>query len=193
MATTSQSKSKTIRAVRVQGIRKGKAKSVVKARNPSALDALTIAGRKKGTLRPGWFGNIYRAAPIERVQIIKAGVAPGTVGDIADAMGASREAVIRNLGIPKSTWARKKSQQTPLEQNASEKVMGLATLIGQVEALVNEQGRPEGFDAAKWFHEWIKEPVPALGGRKPAELLDTKEGQQIVSGLLDAIRAGAYL
>jgi putative toxin-antitoxin system antitoxin component (TIGR02293 family) len=172
---------------------KAKSRARAQARNPSALRALTLAGRRKGTLPAGWFGNIYRAAPIERVEIIKAGVAPTTVGDIADAMGAPREAVIRNLGISKSTWARKKSEQAPLEQNASEKVMGLATLIGQVEALVNEQGRPEGFDAARWFHQWIQEPVPALGGRKPAELLDTKEGQQIVSGLLDAIRAGAYL
>ena len=70
---------------------------------------------------------------------------------------------------------------------------GLATLIGQVEALVAEQGAPAGFDAARWFREWMKQPVPALGGRRPVELLDTREGQQIVSGLLEAIRAGAYL
>lgn len=139
------------------------------------------------------FGEIYRAAPLERVRLIKAGVAPGTVGDIAQAMGAPQDSVIRNLGIPKSTWARKRLQHQPLEQNASEKVIGLATLIGQVEALVAEQGAPAGFDAAKWFRDWMKQPVPALGGRKPVELLDTKEGQQIVSGLLDAIRAGAYL
>lgn len=158
----------------------------------SGLNVFTIAGRKKATLRRGAFEKIYRASPIDRVEIIKHGVAPGAVGDIADAMGAPKEVLIRNLGIPKSTWARKQAQQAPLEQNASEKVVGLATLIGQVETLVREQGRPEGFDAAKWFHQWIDEPVPALGGRKPAELLDTKEGQQIVSGLLDAIRAGAY-
>jgi putative toxin-antitoxin system antitoxin component (TIGR02293 family) len=180
-------------AVRTSTVAKGKLRTKALVGEVSGLDLLTVAGRKKETLRPGLFGKIYRASPIERVDIIKAGVAPGTVGDIADAMGAPREVLIRNLGIPKSTWARKQSQQIPLERNASEKVMGLATLIGQVETLVSEQGRPESFDAAKWFHEWIEEPVPALGGRKPAELLDTKEGQQIVSGLLDAIRAGTYL
>jgi putative toxin-antitoxin system antitoxin component (TIGR02293 family) len=169
---------------------KGRPKAAGKA---SGLDLFTVAGRKKTTLRRGAFEEIYRASPIDRIEIIKAGVAPGTIGDIADAMGAATAAVIRNLGIPKSTLARKKNKRTPLERNASEKVMGLATLIGQVETLVREQGEPEGFDAARWFHAWIEEPVPALGGRKPAELLDTKEGQQIVSGLLDAIRAGAYL
>jgi putative toxin-antitoxin system antitoxin component (TIGR02293 family) len=148
---------------------------------------------RKRAQRRGLFGEIYRAAPLERLKLIKDGVAPGTVGDIAQAMGAPQDTVIRNLGIPRSTWARKRAQHAPLEQNASEKVIGLATLIGQVEALVAEQGTPEGFDAAKWFREWMKQPVPALGGRKPVELLDTREGQQIVSGLLDAIGAGAYL
>jgi putative toxin-antitoxin system antitoxin component (TIGR02293 family) len=155
--------------------------------------ARTRKPAKKRAPRRGLFGEIYRAAPLERLKLIKAGVAPGTVGDIAQAMGAPQDTVIRNLGIPRSTWARKRAQHAPLEQNASEKVIGLATLIGQVEAMVAEQGAPAGFDAAKWFREWMKQPVPALGGRKPLELLDTREGQQIVSGLLDAIRAGAYL
>ena len=166
-----------------------RAKSAPAAR----LSGLTAAGRKKSGLRAGRFGEVYRAAPLERVKLIKAGVAPDTVGDIAEAMGAPQEAVIRDLGIARSTWARKRSQHAPLEQHASEKVVGLATLIGQVETLVEEQGAPAGFDAAKWFRDWMRQPVPALGGRKPVELLDTKEGQQIVSGLLDAIRAGAYL
>jgi putative toxin-antitoxin system antitoxin component (TIGR02293 family) len=160
---------------------------------PATLTALTAGGRKKSGLRAGRFGEVYRAAPMDRVKLIKAGVAPDTVGDIAEAMGAPQEAVIRDLGIARSTWARKRAQHAPLEQNASEKVIGLATLIGQVETLVEEQGAPEGFDAAKWFRDWMRRPVPALGGRRPVELLDTREGQQIVSGLLDAIRAGAYL
>jgi putative toxin-antitoxin system antitoxin component (TIGR02293 family) len=148
---------------------------------------------KKRALRSQSFRELYRAAPLERVRLIKAGVAPGAVGEIAEAMGAAQDAVVRELGIPKSTWARKRARHAPLEEAASEKVIGLATLIGQVEALVAEQGAPAGFDAARWFREWMKQPVPALGGRKPVELLDTREGQQIVSGLLEAIRAGAYL
>src|SRR5262247_584862 len=99
---------------------------------------------------------------------------------------------MRQMSKPKKP-ARKRASDAPLEESASEKVIGLAALIGQVEALVAEQGAPAGFDAARWFREWMKQPVPALGGRRPVELLDTREGQQIVSGLLDAIRAGAYL
>lgn len=172
---------------------RGAKKKKAKPAQGETLEVLTVAGRKKRVLASGNFVKIYRAGRLERVRVIKAGVAPAAVKDIAAAMGSPQEVVIRQLGISRSTWARKRSQQVPLEQNASEKVMGLATLIGQVESLVKEQGEPKGFDAAKWLQGWIEQPVPALGGRKPAELLDTREGQQIVSGLLDAIRAGAYL
>lgn len=182
----------TAASVQARLAREGKKKKV-KETEGEALEILTVSGRKKRVLSAGKFEKIYRAGRLERVRVIKAGVAPAAVKDIAVAMGSPQEVVIKNLGISRSTWARKRSQQVPLEQHASEKVMGLAALIGQVESLVKEQGEPKGFDAAKWLQGWIEQPVPALGGRRPAELLDTREGQQIVSGLLDAIRAGAYL
>jgi putative toxin-antitoxin system antitoxin component (TIGR02293 family) len=141
---------------------------------------------------PEGFTAAYRAGPLERIEVIKQGLAPATVGRIAQAMDAPYETVIRALGISKSTLARKRQQGAALEKDASERVMGLLMLIGQIQALVEEQGRAEGFDAAKWFHNWAGQPVPALGGRKPEELLDTREGQQVVSSLLESMRAGAY-
>jgi putative toxin-antitoxin system antitoxin component (TIGR02293 family) len=156
------------------------------------LYAFTVTGRKRKAVGPRGFTAAYRAGPLERIDVIKRGIAPATVVDIADAMGAAYEAVIRSLGISKSTLARKRQQGAALEKEASERVMGLLALIGQVQTLVEEQGRPQGFDAAKWFHNWAEQPVPALGGKKPAELLDTKEGQQVVSSLLESMRAGAY-
>src|SRR5437762_4299546 len=125
--------------------REGKKKRVKKTEG-EALAILTVSGRKKRVLAAGKFEEIYRAARLERVRVIKAGVAPAAVKDIAVAMGSPQEVVIKNLGISRSTWARKRSQQVPLEQHASEKVMGLAALIGQVESLVKEQRQPKGFD-----------------------------------------------
>jgi len=138
------------------------------------------------------FTATYRALPLTRIEVIKHGVAASAVEGIASAMGAGQEVVIRSLGIPKSTFARKRQQGALLEKEQSELVVGLAKLIGQVEVLIEEQGDPTGFDAAKWFQRWADEPVPALGGRKPRELLDTKEGQQLVGTVLETIRAGAY-
>ena len=160
----------------------------------SGVYVLTLQGRKKGVFRKAQtFARIFESPSLEKIDVIKAGVAPDVVEDLADAMGAPQEAVIRNLGIVKSTWSRKRQQKVPLEKDESERLMGLAALIGQVAALVREQGAAQGFDAARWFHKWIEEPLPALSGRKPAELLDTKEGQQVVADLIGAIRGGAYL
>ncbi|MFO1356707.1 MAG: MbcA/ParS/Xre antitoxin family protein [Gammaproteobacteria bacterium] len=48
------------------------------------------------------------------------------------------------------------------------------------------------FNAARWLGKWIETAQPALGGRKPADLLDTPTGLDMVSRLLGSIQSGAY-
>lgn len=50
----------------------------------------------------------------------------------------------------------------------------------------------DGFDAVKWLGQWLERPQPALGGRRPADLMDTPTGMEMVAGLLGSIRSGAY-
>jgi len=76
--------------------------------------------------------------------------------------------------------------------NQSERVIGLAKLVGQVETMVRESGDPTGFDAARWVSAWLNQPNPALGGRRPIELMGTVTGQEVVSGLLARMQSGAY-
>ena len=64
-----------------------------------ALEILTVSGRKKRVLAAGKFEEIYRAGRLERVRVIKAGVAPAAVKDIAVAMGSPQEVVIKNLAV----------------------------------------------------------------------------------------------
>lgn len=77
----------------------------------------------------------------------------------------------------------------------SEKIVGLAKLVGQVETMLDQSGDPElmkDFDARKWLARWIEEPIPALGGKRPADYMDTFEGQEMVSRLLSMMQTGAY-
>jgi uncharacterized protein (DUF2384 family) len=73
-----------------------------------------------------------------------------------------------------------------------ERALGIARLTGQLQAIVEESGQPEGFDAAAWMSWWLREPLPALGGVRPLDLLDTTEGQTLVSTILAQIQSGAY-
>lgn len=65
----------------------------------------------------------------------------------------------------------------------------LARLIGQ---LVYESGDPHGFDPTAWVTDWVRHPVPALGWRKPIELLTTPEGFEAVRKVILRMQTGAY-
>ena len=65
-------------------------------------------------------------------------------------------------------------------------------LVGQLEAMVEESGDPDSFDAPGWLSRWLREPLPALGGDKPINLLDTMEGQALISRALAQMQSGAY-
>ncbi|MGO4777134.1 antitoxin Xre/MbcA/ParS toxin-binding domain-containing protein, partial [Lysobacter sp. 2RAB21] len=48
------------------------------------------------------------------------------------------------------------------------------------------------FDWATWLGSWIEQPQAALGGQKPADLLDTPTGLSVVARLLGSLESGAY-
>jgi uncharacterized protein (DUF2384 family) len=58
--------------------------------------------------------------------------------------------------------------------------------------MVDESGDPAGFNAPVWLAAWLERPLRALGGRRPAELMDTPEGQSIVSDVVARMQSGAY-
>ena len=70
---------------------------------------------------------------------------------------------------------------------------GIASLIAQVQVMVEDSGNLEGFDAEKWVGRWIDRPLPALGGQRPAELMDTPDGRALVSNIVACMQSGAYL
>ena len=152
----------------------------------------TPSARRKCALG---FEGAYRAAPIERVAVIKRGVPATLAGELAAQMGISKEQLFRMLGLARATIDRKVRQASLLSPDESSRVLGLSRLVGRVQALVEDAGGAADFDAAVWAAAWLEQALPALGGRRPAgvvELMDTAEGQDIVFHLLDQIGSGAY-
>ncbi|MFT4243468.1 MAG: DUF2384 domain-containing protein [Acidovorax sp.] len=144
------------------------------------------------TLSPQRFAEAYKADPYAIVVEVKRGIEPAMVGTLATSMKMSKEKLYATLGLPRATMQRKVAQDKRLSPEESSRVLGMTRLIGQVQAMVAESGEPEGFDAAAWVAEWLDQELPALNGHRPAEYMDTAEGQALVSQILARMQSGSY-
>lgn len=138
------------------------------------------------------FVGLYRSGSLERIEVIKTGVRARSVGAFARKLNIPNERLVRMLGMAPATVSRKAKADGRLAVEDSARMVEMGRLIGQVTEMVAKSGNPEGFDAAKWVAQWIESPVPALGNRKPAEFLDTSEGQTLVSTIVARMQSGAY-
>jgi putative toxin-antitoxin system antitoxin component (TIGR02293 family) len=137
-------------------------------------------------------GDLYRASTVDRVQIVKRGLPARYTTVLANGMYISKEKLYTTVGLARATVDRKVRADQRLNQDESERVMGIARLVGQAQSMVEESGGGADFDAAKWLAEWLDRPLPALGGKRPAEFMDTAEGRTLVSDLLAQQQSGAY-
>jgi putative toxin-antitoxin system antitoxin component (TIGR02293 family) len=150
---------------------------------PASRDALGFATD---------FRQVYEADAMERVRAIKTGVSAEVVYLMARRMAMPKEKLVSTLGLARATIDRKARENKPLSSDEGSRVLGMARLVGQVQAMVEESGNPEGFNAAEWVARWLERPLPALDGQRPADLMDTPDGQGIVSQIVARMQSGAY-
>lgn len=129
--------------------------------------------------------------PMQLLEAERLGVDAIFLEDMARRMHVSYSYLAETLGISKATAARKLANKDKIDGSAA---IALARLLAIAQDMVDDSTSPDakGFDAAKWLGQWIERPQASLGGRKPAELLDTPTGVSMVIKLLGAIRSGAY-
>jgi putative toxin-antitoxin system antitoxin component (TIGR02293 family) len=135
---------------------------------------------------------VHAMDPMQRVALVRAGVPSILLVRLAEKMAISKEQLYATIGVPRATASRKVREQKTLNPDESERLLGIARLVGQVESMVRDSGNAEDFDAAKWVAAWLQAPQAALGGQRPAELMDTAEGRELVSDLLARMQSGAY-
>jgi putative toxin-antitoxin system antitoxin component (TIGR02293 family) len=135
---------------------------------------------------------VYRASPVERIALIKRGVRASDAKRMLAALGIGQGAALKALNLSQATVNKKAKHDQRLSRGESERVVGFSKLVGQLVAIVQESGDPEGFDAATWMSNWLNSSVPALGGIRPINLMDTMEGQALVSTTLAQLQSGAY-
>ncbi|MFT3820723.1 MAG: DUF2384 domain-containing protein [Rubrivivax sp.] len=129
---------------------------------------------------------------VDRIGMVKAGLPAKLLATLASDMHVPRERLYAWLGIARTTANRKVKENEVLSQDESERALGITSLVGQVQKIVSESGRVEGFDAARWTADWLEEPNAALGGKAPGEFMDTADGRALVSGLVARMQTGAY-
>jgi len=147
-----------------------------------------------GTAFNAYIQRVSHATPMELVLTERAGVHARLIKDLARHMAIPASRLFAILGVAKATAEKKVAADETIGGQGGQAVMGMVRLVGITQNLVANSTADEAanFDAAQWLGRWIEIPQPSLGGRKPAELLDTPTGVEIVARLLGAIESGAY-
>ena len=135
---------------------------------------------------------LYRSSPVELITLIRGGVPASGVKRIVADLRLDQKSAFRALNLKTATINRKATRNESLSRDESERVIGMARLVAQLQSIVEESGDPQGFDAPAWLSRWLREPLPALGGQQPLDLLDTMEGQALVASVLAKLQSGAY-
>ena len=163
-------------------------------RQAQSLKEVRVALRRHPIGVDDFVLEVARATPLELVEIERHGVAGNVVKGLAKRLEIPAVRVFDMLGVPKATVEKKASTGDVVSGSGGQAAIGMARLIGIAQEIVaNSTAKgAKGFDAAKWLGQWLERPQASLGGRKPAELIDTPTGVDVVARLLGAIESGAY-
>ena len=170
------------------------------AKRPVANDTvLTVAKRKPAIVALARdeaaalsYITVYRASPLERIDMIRRGIPASEAKRMFADLSIGQGAGFKALNLPTATVNKKAKHGDTLSPEESERIVGFAKLVGQLEAMIQDSGDPMNFDARAWMARWLTEPLPAFGGARPADLVDTMEGQGLVSAALAKVQSGAY-
>ena len=138
------------------------------------------------------FASLSALTAFERAVIVDRGVPARLVQRLAAALGVTMEALCTLIGVRHATVSRTLKTDSRLSRADSEGAFGMARLIGQVEQIVQASGDGTPFDAGRWVAAFLDAPSPALGGRRPSELMRTSDGRSVVSTLVAQMQSGAY-
>lgn len=148
--------------------------------------------RSRGRRAKGDYRKLYGAGMAERIDLIREGLRAAQAKAWLDMPAIAMGVVLKALDLPVATFNRKVKADERLSKAESERVLGFARLVGQLDAMIDEAGEPKGFDARAWLSRWLVDPLPALGNARPIDFLDTMEGQALVSRTLAKVASGAY-
>ncbi|RTY86944.1 type II RES/Xre toxin-antitoxin system antitoxin [Flavobacterium sp. RSP15] len=119
---------------------------------------------------------------LERVSIIRAGIPYDSIELISKRLNNPIKSVLAIVGIPQTTYNKKKSEHLLLDSRNSELVILINELIDYgLEVFNNEEEK---------FQRWLKKPNLSIGGSSPENMLDTITGINEVKFSLNRLEFG---
>jgi putative toxin-antitoxin system antitoxin component (TIGR02293 family) len=143
--------------------------------------------RVKRRAKTGWSikvsdGEVVWSNTMERVFLIRKGLPYESIEVISKRTDLPVKQVLTILGVPQTTYNKKKRDKDLLNGRDSEVVLLLTELLDfGLEVFNNEREK---------FHRWLKKPNVSLGGVKPESLFDSVTGIQEVKNSLNRLEYG---
>jgi putative toxin-antitoxin system antitoxin component (TIGR02293 family) len=142
------------------------------------------------------YATIAAQSPSENSEVVRRGVPAEFVRRLADDLAIDQSMLTDHMGIARSTFSRKLKNAEALSNGDGAIALGVARIIGEVDRILRESGDPEqmgeSFHVAEWTGQWLKQPVMALGNRRPLDYLDNAFGQETVLQLIRQMQSGAF-
>lgn len=138
-------------------------------------DKLSIV--KEPTIPYGWSSK-------ERVRAIRKGIPYHSIEVISKRMKSPIKDVLSIIGVPQTTYNKKKNEHSLLDRGSSELILMIAELITFGTDVFNHEDEK--------FQRWLKKPNVSLGGNSPESMLDTVTGIQEVKNCLNKIEFGNF-
>lgn len=119
---------------------------------------------------------------MDRVGIIRKGIPYGSIEFVSKKLKKSVKSVLLLLGLPQTTYNKKKSEHAVLDSRNSELILLIVELIDYGFSVFNNEEEK--------FHRWLKKSNLSMDGNTPESMLDTITGINEVKFCLDRIEYG---
>jgi putative toxin-antitoxin system antitoxin component (TIGR02293 family) len=119
---------------------------------------------------------------MERVQIIRQGLPYSAIEIISHSLNRSIKSILDIVGMPQTTYNKKKNEHSLLDSRNSELIVLITELIDYGKEVFNNEDEK--------FLRWLKKTNISLGGNTPESLLDTVTGIEEVKLCLNRIEYG---
>ena len=119
---------------------------------------------------------------MERVGIIRQGIPYSSIEVISQRLNRPVKSILSIVGMPQTTYNKKKSEHSLLDSRNSELIVLITELIDYGKEVFNNEEEK--------FQRWLKKTNQALGGNSPESLLDTITGIDEVKFCLNRIEYG---